>query len=157
MGLATIVGAFAAGLVLGDLFSEELGPGHSLRDLLSPLESLIVPVFFVSMGMQVKLETLADRQALIIAAGLTLAAIVGKLAAGFVCSGRVNRFVVGVGMVPRGEVGLIFASIGRKLGVVPDVVFSAIVLMVMITTFVTPLLLKTILIGRQVTDADGNA
>jgi len=154
MGLATIVGAFAAGLVLGDLFSEELGPGHSLRDLLSPLESLIVPVFFVLMGMQLKLETLADRKALIIAAGLTLAAIAGKLAAGFVCRGRVNRFIVGIGMVPRGEVGLIFASIGKSLGVVTDVVFSAVVLMVMITTFVTPLLLKMILIRRQSTDGN---
>jgi Kef-type K+ transport system membrane component KefB len=149
-GLATIVGAFAAGLVLGELFQEELGKEHSLRDLLSPLESLIVPVFFVLMGMQVKLETLADWGAVKIAAGLTLAAVLGKLAAGLACGRKVNRLAVGIGMMPRGEVGLIFASVGKGLGVVTDTVFSGVVLMVMITTFLSPPLLKITLKERAV-------
>ncbi|MBZ5549425.1 MAG: cation:proton antiporter, partial [Acidobacteriia bacterium] len=142
IGLATIVGAFAAGLLLGELFSEELSEGHSLRDLLSPVESLIVPVFFVLMGMQVKLEALANREALVVATGLTAAAIVGKLAAGLACSPKVNRLVVGIGMIPRGEVGLIFVSVGKGLGIVTDAVFSAVVMMVMVTTILTPPLLK---------------
>src|SRR6266536_2260314 len=142
IGLATIVGAFAAGLLLGELFSEQLSEGHSLRDLLSPVESLIVPIFFVLMGMQVKLEALANREALVIATGLTAAAIVGKLAAGLACSPKVNRLVVGIGMIPRGEVGLIFVSVGKELGIVTDAVFSAVVMMVMVTTILTPPLLR---------------
>jgi Kef-type K+ transport system membrane component KefB len=142
IGLATIVGAFAAGLILGELFEDELAEGHSLRNLLSPLESLIVPVFFVVMGIQVKLETLADKRALIIVAGLTAAAISGKLVAGLVCSRKLNRLLVGAGMVPRGEVGLIFAGVGKSLGVMTDSTFSAVVLMIMITTLITPPLLK---------------
>lgn len=154
IGLATIVGASAAGLLLGDLFSEELSEGHSLRDLLSPVESLIVPIFFVLMGMQVKLEALANREAVIIAAGLTAAAIVGKLAAGLACGPKVNRLVVGIGMIPRGEVGLIFVSVGKGLGIVTDAVFSAVVIMVMVTTILTPPLLKLALANGRVGRAE---
>ncbi|MBI3662333.1 MAG: cation:proton antiporter [Acidobacteria bacterium] len=141
VGLATIVGAFAAGLVLEEFFLDEL-KGHSLRDLLSPLETLVVPVFFVLMGMQVKLETFADARVVAIAALLTVAAIAGKLVAGLGCSPKLDRLSVGIGMMPRGEVGLIFASIGKGLGVVSDAVFSAVVIMVMVTTLLTPPLLK---------------
>ena len=140
-GLATVVGAFAAGLVLESFFDKEL-QGHSLRDLLSPLESLIVPVFFVLMGMQVKWETLADRKIILIAAALTLAAILGKVVSGLGCSRKLSRLTVGIGMMPRGEVGLIFAGMGKGLGVVSDAVFSAVVIMVMVTTLLTPPLLK---------------
>ena len=143
-GLATIVGAFAAGLVLESFFDKEL-EGHSLRDLLSPIESLIVPVFFVLMGMQVKLETFADWKVTLIAIVLTLCAIAGKLVAGLGCSPSLDRLSVGIGMMPRGEVGLIFAGIGKGLGVVSDAVFSAVVIMVMITTLLTPPLLKVTL------------
>ena len=142
MGLATIVGAFAAGLVLEEFFFDELRTEHSLRDLLSPLESLIVPVFFVLMGMQVKLEVFGDLKVVLIAAVLTAAAIVGKLVSGLACSPELDRLSVGIGMMPRGEVGLIFASIGKGLGVVNDAVFSAVVIMVMVTTLLTPPLLK---------------
>jgi len=141
MGLATIVGAFAAGLVLEELFLDEL-KGHSLRDMLSPIESLVVPVFFVLMGMQVKLEAFADWRVIGIAGVLTVAAVVGKVAAGYAVSRRLDRLSIGIGMMPRGEVGLIFASIGKGLGVVNDAVFSAVVIMVMLTTLLTPPLLK---------------
>lgn len=141
MGLATIVGAFAAGLVLEEFFLEEL-KGHSLRDALSSLETLIVPVFFVLMGMQVKLETFLDTKVVLIAAALTVAAIIGKLVSGLACSRKIDRLSVGIGMMPRGEVGLIFASIGKGIGVVNDAVFSAVVIMVMLTTLLTPPLLK---------------
>ena len=141
VGLAPIVGAFAAGLVLEEFFLQEF-KGHSLRDLLSPLESLIVPVFFMLMGMQVKLETFADFKVVFLAAVLTLAAIFGKVVSGLACGRGVDRLSVGIGMMPRGEVGLIFASIGKGLGVVNDEVFSAVVIMVMVTTLLAPPLLK---------------
>jgi Kef-type K+ transport system membrane component KefB len=141
IGLAAIVGAFAAGLVLEESLLDEL-KGRSLHDLLAPLEALIVPVFFVLMGVQVKLETFADRQAIAIAALLTVAAIVSKWVSGLGCSPQLDRISVGVGMMPRGEVGLIFANVGKGLGVVSDAVFSAVVIMVMVTTLLTPPLLK---------------
>jgi Kef-type K+ transport system membrane component KefB len=147
-GLATIVGAFAAGLVLEELFLDEL-KGHSLRDMLSPLESLVVPVFFVLMGMQVKLETFLDWRVVLMATVLTAVAIIGKLVSGLACGPTMDRLSVGIGMMPRGEVGLIFASIGKGLGVVNDAVFSAVVIMVMITTLLTPALLKITLARSQ--------
>jgi Na+:H+ antiporter len=141
-GLATIVGAFAAGIVLEDFFRDKIEEGHSLRGLLSPLESLIVPIYFVLMGMQVKLDTFASSNTLSIAAALTVVAIAGKLVSGIVCLKRYRWLAIGVAMVPRGEVGLIFASIGRSLGVVSDAVFSAVVAMVLVTTFIAPPFLK---------------
>jgi len=143
-GLATIVGAFAAGLILEEFFLEEF-KGQTLRELLTPIESLIVPVFFVLMGVQVKLETFANARVAWMAAALTVCAIIGKVAAGYVCRKPLNRLAIGIGMMPRGEVGLIFASIGKGLGVVNDAVFSAVVIMVMVTTLLTPPLLKIVL------------
>ncbi len=140
-GLATIVGAFAAGLILEELLLKDF-PGQPLREILSPLESLIVPVFFVLMGMQVKLETFLQPGVALTAGALTLAAIIGKLASGYVAGARLDHLSVGIGMMPRGEVGLIFAGIGKGLGVVTDSIFSAVVIMVMVTTFLTPPLLK---------------
>jgi Kef-type K+ transport system membrane component KefB len=143
-GLATIVGAFAAGLVLEELFLKEM-KGRSLHELLSPIESLVVPVFFVLMGLQVKLETFTDWKVVLTAALLTFVAILGKVVAGWACSKKLDRLSVGIGMMPRGEVGLIFASIGKGLGVVSDSIFSAVVIMVMVTTLLTPPLLKVTL------------
>jgi Kef-type K+ transport system membrane component KefB len=145
IGLATIVGAFAAGLILERFFTQELEDEHSLREVLSPLESLIVPVFFVLMGLQVKLETFLNWEAIELAAVLTAIAIVGKLVAGPVAGRGVSWLSVGVGMLPRGEVGLIFASIGKALGVVDDTVFSAVILMVVVTTLLTPPLLGIVM------------
>lgn len=145
IGLATIVGAFAAGLILERFFTRELEGEHSLRDLLSPLEALVVPVFFVLMGLQVKLETLFHWRAIELAGILTAIAIAGKLVAGPAAGRRASWLAVGVGMLPRGEVGLIFASIGLSLGVVSETVFSAVILMVIVTTLVTPPLLAVLL------------
>ncbi|MGC1935956.1 MAG: cation:proton antiporter, partial [Candidatus Acidiferrales bacterium] len=91
------------------------------------------------------IETFASPTTLWLTAGLTAAAILGKLAAGAVCIRRVQWLAVGVAMIPRGEVQLIFASIGRSLGVINDATFSAIVAVVMITTFIAPPLLKLVL------------
>jgi Kef-type K+ transport system membrane component KefB len=149
IGLATIVGAFAAGLILERFFTHELEDEHSLREVLSPLESLVVPVFFVLMGLQVKLETFLNWHAIELAAVLTAVAIAGKLVAGPASGRGVSWLSVGVGMLPRGEVGLIFASIGKALGVVDDTVFSAVILMVIVTTLLTPPILGIVMPQRE--------
>jgi Kef-type K+ transport system membrane component KefB len=139
--LATIVGAFAAGMVLNSFFDREVG-GASLHELLSPVESLVVPLFFVWMGIQVKLETMANKDVLIAGLALTIVAIAGKVVSGWGCPPSMNRLAVGFGMMPRGEVGLIFAGIGKGIGVVDEGLFSAVVLLVMVTTVLAPILLR---------------
>ena len=89
-----------------------------------------------------KLETFVDPHVLIMAGGLLVAAVVGKLACGLGADRQTNRLAVGLGMMPRGEVGLIFAAIGKSLGVITDALFSAVVLMVIVTTLLAPPLLK---------------
>src|SRR5262249_17249880 len=145
-GLAAIVGAFAAGVLLNDFFDKEM-EGQSLRELLSPVESLVVPLFFVWIGIQVKLETLVNRNTSIVGIVLTAVAILGKVASGLVCPKRMNRLAVGLGMVPRGEVGLIFAGIGKSLGVIDDGLFSAVVFLVLVTTILAPPALRWRLLG----------
>jgi Kef-type K+ transport system membrane component KefB len=146
-GLAAIVGAFAAGMILNEVIDREI-EGLSLKELLSPVESLIVPLFFVWMGIQVKLEALASEDVLILGGALTVVAIIGKVLGGLGCPTRMNRLAVGFGMMPRGEVGLIFAGIGKGIGVVDDGLFSAVILLVMITTLLTPLALRWTLFPR---------
>jgi Kef-type K+ transport system membrane component KefB len=115
--------------------------------MIEPIGYFFVPVFFVLTGMQVDLKTLADPAVLGVGAGVTVAAIAGKLAAGL-AAGSSGRWLVGWGMVPRGEVGLIFAMVGKQLGVMNEAMFSVIVMMVILTTLVTPPVL-TVLLKRQ--------
>lgn len=136
--LAPIVGAFAAGLVLNEAHFAAYDERLSVQDWIRPLESVFSPIFFVLMGMQVNLEAFMRPKALVLGAALLLAATVGKLVAGVAAGRGADRLSVGVGMVPRGEVGLIFASVGRGLGVMDDLTFSAIVMMVIVTTLMTP-------------------
>jgi Kef-type K+ transport system membrane component KefB len=150
IGLAPIVGAFAAGLVLENLhYKNFVDRGeHSLEQLVEPLVSFLSPVFFVAMGMRTDLRVFADPGVLALAAALTAAAIAGKQLCGLGAIGRgVDRLSIGIGMIPRGEVGLIFANIGLTLTiagarVVDARVFSAVVVMVIITTVITPPALK---------------
>jgi len=145
IGLATIVGAFTAGLVLRDSYFEDVyHPDKyvSVKDLVTPLEVIFVPIFFVLMGIQVKLEKLYDPQVLMLAATLIVVAIVGKVVAGLGAGKGARWLAIGFGMMPRGEVGLIFASIGKSLGVIDDTMFSAVVVMVIVTTLLAPGLLK---------------
>ena len=140
VGLAAIVGAFAAGLILSDEhFGDEWIPSsRSMQELIGPLESIFAPIFFLMMGMQVNLKSFFDTSTLVLAFVLTVAAVVGKVIAGAVAGAKTDRLSIGLGMIPRGEVGLIFASIGKSLGVVTDHVFSALVVMVIVTTLITP-------------------
>jgi len=150
VGLAPIVGAFAAGLVLDRAHYAALRERSGERDvaeLMEPLSTFLVPVFFVLMGMGVDLRVFSNQAVLGFAAVLTIAAIAGKQVCGLgVLEKGADRLAIGLGMIPRGEVGLIFASIGSTLHiagerVVDDAVFSAVVIMVVLTTMVTPPLL----------------
>ncbi|HEY9165596.1 MAG TPA: cation:proton antiporter [Candidatus Kryptonia bacterium] len=142
-GLAPIVGAFSAGLILEEIHFKDFASEVNVKRLLQPIATLFVPLFFVEMGIQVHLESLLVPSVAVISLGLIIAGVLGKQLCGLVVRGKgINRLAVGLGMIPRGEVELIFASIGRTLGVIDDAIFSAIVLMVVVTTFMTPPLLK---------------
>jgi Kef-type K+ transport system membrane component KefB len=153
IGLAPIVGAFAAGLVLEQVHYQDLvdREKHTLEHLVHPIGAFLVPVFFVVMGVRTDLASFAQPGVLGLAAALTAAAILGKQVCALgVFGGPIDRLVVGVGMIPRGEVGLIFASIGAGLSVggkplVGPEVFSAVVVMVIVTTLVTPPALKVVI------------
>lgn len=150
--LAPIVGAFAAGLILEGAHYQEAGDkwkNHDLEEALAPLSALLVPIFFVGMGIQVDLASFRDPNVWMLAGGLTVAAVIGKQVCSFgVREKGLNKPAVGLGMIPRGEVGLIFANEGRRLvstsgtPVVDTKTYSALVVMVMVTTMVTPPLLK---------------
>jgi Kef-type K+ transport system membrane component KefB len=150
-GLAPIVGAFAAGLILDEVHYRDLrARDHANRDipqLLEPIATFLVPVFFVLMGIRVDLRVFGTAGVLGFAAVLTLAAVLGKQACGLgVLEKGTDRIAVGLGMIPRGEVGLIFANIGLSLTiggqrVVDPAEFSAVVVMVVLTTLMTPPLL----------------
>jgi Kef-type K+ transport system membrane component KefB len=147
-GLAPIVGAFAAGLVLEDVhFEAQVKRGEPpLHESLEPLIALLVPVFFVRMGMLVDIRSFASTSVLGMAALLTAAAVLGKLACALVTPKGTRGLTVGLGMMPRGEVGLIFAGIGAKLvldghAVVDAGTYAAAVFMVVVTTMATPPLL----------------
>jgi Kef-type K+ transport system membrane component KefB len=150
IGLAPIVGAFAAGLVLEDVhYRDFVSRGeHTLEHLIEPIASFLVPVFFVIMGVRTDLTVFLNPDILGLAIALTVAAIVGKqLCALGVVSRGLDRLSIGLGMIPRGEVGLIFANMGLTLvvggrAVIDAGAFSAVVVMVMATTVMTPPLLK---------------
>lgn len=154
-GLATIIGAFAAGLILEEIHFKGFREYVSLHELVRPVNSLFVPLFFVLMGIQVRLESFADTGVLGLAAVLTVAAIAGKQACSWGVTGKgLKRMLIGLGMIPRGEVGLIFAGIGRQLHVIDDATFSALVIMVIVTTFVTPIALKIALNRKPAGEAE---
>jgi Kef-type K+ transport system membrane component KefB len=150
IGLAPIVGAFAAGLVLeawhSQLFVERGEP--ALADLVHPISGFLVPVFFVVMGARADLRAFTEPATMGLAAALTIAAIIGKQACSLAVLGRgIDRLSVGIGMVPRGEVGLIFANIGLSLSmkgerIIDAPTYSALVVMIVVTTMITPPALK---------------
>jgi Na+:H+ antiporter len=137
VGLAAIIGAFAAGLVLARTERRT-----QIQTRVAPVADLFVPLFFVIIGVKVEPAALRGEGAWI-ALLLTGVAIVSKLATGLGVYRRdVPRWPVAVGMVPRGEVGLIFAGIGITNGIIPPVLYAALVTMVLVTTFVVPPWLK---------------
>lgn len=177
IGLAPIVGAFAAGLVLDPVhfkFFKDPEIIHEVKEaledlkvkaedkimarlryhsakhveeLIEPIGMFMVPIFFVYTGISVDLTTFLNPQVIIAGLAITAVAFAGKMVSGLV-SGNVNKLIVGIGMAPRGEVGLIFATIGKQLGVVNNEVFSVIIIMVILTTLLTPPVLAA-LVKRQ--------
>ncbi len=175
IGLAPIIGAFAAGLILDPVHFryfkdphvvndvkeavKELGEEsrkkvqhainhhahRHIEDLIEPLGHFLIPIFFIVTGMAVQLETMFDPSILLIALIITVIAFIGKYISGWGAGKGVNKSLIGFGMVPRGEVGLIFAAIGKELGVVNEQVFSIIIVMVILTTLLTPPVLTWLL------------
>ncbi len=139
-GSAMIIGAFAAGLILHPTPQRK-----EIERSVTELGFLFVPIFFVSVGASVDVASLLTRDALVIGSALIVVGVVGKLAAGYAPWWfQGNRTLVGVAMVPRGEVGLIFAKLGLTAGVLQGPLFGALMLMVVVTTFMTPPLLGAI-------------
>ncbi len=151
--LEAILGAFVAGLILGETEKK-----HELEEQVKPIADALVPIFFVCVGAKTDLSVLnpmveANREGLIIAAFLVVVAIVGKVVTGFTVWGQgnpaadgtskgLNRLAIGFGMIPRGEVGLVFAGVGSASGILPSSLNAAIIVMVIVTTFVAPPLLR---------------
>lgn len=144
-GLAPIVGAFAAGLILDEVHVRPFGKAsaHELSELIGPIVAVTAPIFFVRTGMMVQLKGMGT-EPLMLALALTVVAVIGKLVSGLgVREKGTDRLTVGIGMVPRGEVGLIFANVGAAIKhagepLISAGVYAGIVLMVMATTVVTP-------------------
>jgi Kef-type K+ transport system membrane component KefB len=168
IGLAPIVGAFTAGLMLDSIhfvhfdephyiaefkdavtssdpetqervisISEKQNEKH-IEHILEPIGQFLSPIFFIMTGLAVDFSVFMNPSTVLTALVLSIIAIIGKLAAGMIAGKGVNKWIIGWGMVPRGEVGLIFASVGRALGVVDAAEFSVIVVVIMLTTFITP-------------------
>lgn len=175
VGLAPIVGAFAAGLILDavhfksfdlpsiakdlqhmrgfdkeektkiDHLIEKHKHAH-VEDLVASIGLLLIPIFFIYTGLQIEFASLLNPQLYIYALIISIAAIVGKVVAGIVAQGSMKeKLLVGVSMVPRGEVGLIFASVGKGLGAIDNTLFSVIILVIIVTTFIAPPVIKFLL------------
>ncbi|MCP9926626.1 cation:proton antiporter [Cyanobium sp. CH-040] len=151
IGLEAALGAFAAGLILSS--SKHT---HAIDAALKPLVALFATIFFVLIGTGMDLGVLNpfnpdNKEGLIIAGFLLTVAIVGKIAAGwsYVSKEKTNRLVVGLGMMPRGEVGLIFLGLGTQAGLLTKPLEAAILLMVIGTTFLAPILLRVVLRGSS--------
>jgi Kef-type K+ transport system membrane component KefB len=141
VGSALIVGAFAAGLVLAP--TEHV---HAIERGVVRLANVFVPIFFVAVGAAVDVRTFGSMAVVTLGLALTVVAIVGKLAAGYAPVWvHARKTLIGVGMVPRGEVGLIFAQTGLAAGVVDGGEYSALMLMVLVTTFIAPPVLRRML------------
>ncbi|OKH20997.1 sodium:proton antiporter [Hydrococcus rivularis NIES-593] len=142
--LEAILGAFAAGLVL-----DETDKRKELDEQVKPIADILVPIFFVTVGAKVDLGVLnplvpENREGLIISTFLIGVAILGKIVTGWSVFGQsgINRLAIGIGMIPRGEVGLVFAAIGTASGVLDKPLQAAIIIMVILTTFLAPPFLR---------------
>jgi Kef-type K+ transport system membrane component KefB len=144
-GLAPLIGAFVAGLLLDDM-DFRVGytlDKHKLEDLVKPISDIMLTIFFVGIGAQVQLEVLADPEILFLIMCLTLVAVLSKGVAGFLARGKAyDQLGIGFGMIPRGEVGLVFCAYAFTHGVFAGDIYSALVMVVLLTTLVGPVLLK---------------
>lgn len=143
IGMAAIIGAFLAGLALADH-----SPQYRLRENAHPIMEFLSPFFFVLLGVQVNVQTMTDPQILVTATIICVLAIISKLIGcglGALSLGPKDAFRIGVGMVPRGEVGLIVAAVGLHLHTIPDSIYTVVVIMSIVTTLFSPPVLRVIL------------
>jgi Kef-type K+ transport system membrane component KefB len=150
--LEAILGAFAAGLVLAETEKRK-----ELEEQVIPVADILVPIFFVCVGAKTDLSVLnpavpSNREGLIIATFLILVAILGKVITGFTIFGQpnINKLAIGVGMIPRGEVGLVFAGVGSASGALSEATEAAIIMMVILTTFIAPPLLRLVFQEKEI-------
>ncbi|MFB8791142.1 MAG: cation:proton antiporter [Potamolinea sp.] len=153
--LEAILGAFAAGLILA-----ETDKRRELEEQVIPVADFLVPIFFVTVGAKTNLGVLnpavpSNREGLVLAIFLITVAILGKVVTGLTVFGQpgINRLAIGVGMIPRGEVGLVFAAVGSASGALSEATEAAIIMMVILTTFLAPPLLRFVF---QESDSDVN-
>jgi Kef-type K+ transport system membrane component KefB len=151
IGLEAALGAFAAGLILSA--SKHT---HDIDNAVKPLVALFATVFFVLIGTGMDLSVLnpfdpANREGLVVALFLLVVAVAGKVATGWTYTSKdpTNRLVVGLGMMPRGEVGLIFLGLGTQANILTPALEAAILLMVIGTTFLAPILLRLVIAGQS--------
>jgi Kef-type K+ transport system membrane component KefB len=145
IGLAAIIGAFLAGMVFA-----EAREHFDLEHQALPIYQFLVPFFFVLTGAQVDWRLFLDGGIMGIALAVTILALLGKVVGcglGVLGLGRRSVAIVGVGMAPRGEVGLIVASLGLSLGAIPTQIFSVVVIMSILTTLVVPPILRILYAG----------
>jgi Kef-type K+ transport system membrane component KefB len=154
--LEAILGAFAAGLVL-----EETDKRKELQKQVVPIADMLVPIFFVTVGAKTDLGVLnpaipSNQEGLMMAAFLIVVAIIGKVVTGLSVFGQpgINRLAIGVGMIPRGEVGLVFAGVGAASGALSKPLGAAIIMMVILTTFLAPPLLRFVFPDPQAVATD---
>ncbi len=176
IGLASIIGAFVAGLLLDEatfrgyskplwyrklaiistgLENEEdkksikhdILESHNhqrLENAIKPFSSIFVPIFFVYAGMQVDIIAALNWNTLNMAFWISTIAIISKVASSIFLPKHINKWLVGFGMVPRGEIGLIFAMTGKQIGVLDNNLFAALLLMIIVTSIVTPIVLNKV-------------
>jgi Kef-type K+ transport system membrane component KefB len=146
-GLAPIIGAFLIGMVLAEVKDQ-----YDFEDKVHALESFLAPVFFAMVGVQLPLAALGSAEVLLNGAILTVIAVLGKWLGGLVIApmqGLNTAHKVGVGMVPRGEVGLIVAGLGLSSGLLTPVLFAEVVVMIVATTVLAPLVLRRVIVREQ--------
>lgn len=155
--LEAILGAFAAGLILAETEKRK-----ELEEQVIPVADILVPVFFVTVGARTDISVLnplnpENREGLIIALFLIVVAIIGKVVTGFAVFGQpgINRLAIGVGMVPRGEVGLVFVGVGSASGVLSKPLEAGIIVMVITTTFLAPALLRVVFKDDPIQSVEG--
>jgi Kef-type K+ transport system membrane component KefB len=145
-GVAAIVGAFLAGMALSK------SVGRRVRDLTQGVSELLVPFFLVGIGLHLDLGALGNRSTLLLALAILAAAVLSKLAGcglGAYRLGRADALRIGIGMVPRGEVGLVVAQLGLAMGVISQRVYGIVVFMAVATTLLAPPLLVAVFRGLE--------
>ena len=140
IGLAAVIGAFLAGMIVAETKEQ-----HPIEDEVAPLYAFFPPFFFASIGIDLDLDVLAEPETLLVVLGLSVLAVLTKLAGAWPGARRLGRregAIVAIGMIPRGEVGIIVAGIGAATGVVDTELFAAIVGMSILTTLIVPPFLR---------------